>query len=127
MNPMIYVGLEDNRKNAFRKKLMKTMMSVRKSVIRDVYENMLIHLNVSDREIRSSVRTRKLATKRQIVSHILINKYKAKLTEVGRILNRHHATIIYSCDTASDLLVADKIFKTKYNSTINYLKSKGFK
>lgn len=127
MDPMIYIGLKDRSRIAFKSKLMKTITRVRKSFMEEAYEVILNHLDVTDREIRSANRRRKLAVSRQILSHILVHRYKAKVVEVARMLNRHHATIIYSCDTASDLLATDKGFKNKYNATVDRLKSKGFK
>lgn len=127
MDPMIYIGLDEKRRIAFKSRMMKKMSALKRSVIVEAYEALLRHLDVSENELRGAWRIRRLVVRRQIISHILVRRYNATLTEVGRMLKRDHSTIIYSCDVADGFLETDREFKRMYNDAIIYLKSKGFK
>lgn len=107
--------------------MIKKMSALKRSVIVEAYEALLRHLDVSENELRGAWRIRRLVVRRQIISHILVRRYNATLTEVGRMLKRDHSTIIYSCDVADGFLETDRAFKRMYNDAIIYLKSKGFK
>lgn len=127
MDPMIYIGLDEKRRIAFKSRMIKKMSALKRSVIVEAYEALLRHLDVSENELRGAWRIRRLVVRRQIISHILVRRYNATLTEVGRMLKRDHSTIIYSCDVADGFLETDRAFKRMYNDAIIYLKSKGFK
>lgn len=127
MDPMMYAGLDDKRRIAFKSKMIKKMATLKRSVIVEAYEALLKHLYVSDNEVRSTWRVRRLVVRRQIISYILVRRYEATLTEVGRMMKRDHSTILYSCDVAEDLIETDRAFKRMYKESITYLKSKGFK
>lgn len=127
MDPMIYIGLDEKRRIAFKSRMIKKMSALKRSVIVEAYEALLRHLDVSNNELRGTWRIRRLVVRRQIISHILVRRYNATLTEVGRMLKRDHSTILYSCDVADGFLETDRAFKRMYNDAIIYLKSKGFK
>lgn len=127
MDPMIYIGLDEKRRIAFKSRMIKKMSALKRSVIVEAYEALLRHLDVSENELRGAWRIRRLVVRRQIISHILVRRYNATLTEVGRMLKRDHSTILYSCDVADGFLETDREFKRMYNDAIIYLKSKGFK
>lgn len=86
MDPMIYIGLDEKRRIAFKSRMIKKMSALKRSVIVEAYEALLRHLDVSDNELRGTWRIRRLVVRRQIISHILVRRYNATLTEVGRML-----------------------------------------
>lgn len=73
-------------------------------------------LHVTYPELKSQVRERKLTEARQIACKLLRDRAGMTLKAIGDLLgDRHHATVLYSIDTAETLIEQSKIFREKYN------------
>ena len=63
---------------------------------------------VTDQELRSSSRERRLTEPRQAAFYYM-RKYTRKGTqEIGRVFNRDHATVLHACRTVETLMDIDK-------------------
>jgi chromosomal replication initiator protein len=69
-----------------------------------VIEVVARHFGVPVRELRSSSRTARTATPRQIAMYLLRRHCGVSYPEIGRRFNRHHTTVLHS-----DRLVQRKI------------------
>lgn len=74
-------------------------------------------LGVSWSELTSRSRRRNLVDARRIISYIL-TRYLS-LTDVGKIINRDHASVLFVKRSCADLLETDYKFKNQYGQIIS--------
>ena len=72
--------------------------------------NIIFNENIDDSIIVSKIRRRDIAEARIIISNYLLRIKQLRITRVGRLLNRSHATIIYH----KKLVDETPYFKKKY-------------
>ena len=79
-------------------------------------------LQVSREELFSEDRSRPVSDARMICYLLLFNnvKYISK-SQIGRIFNRHHSTIIHGLDQAASLLETDREFQQNYLAATSFL------
>jgi chromosomal replication initiation ATPase DnaA len=73
-------------------------------------------INVPVEEIAGTSKYASLALMRQCIAYILHTKYKYSYQHIGKVLNRHHSTIIHSVRRFRDLLF------TKDDLAVSYFK-----
>lgn len=73
-------------------------------------------------ELKGSSRKRSCVIPRQVVSYILREFFNYGLQQVGDIVKKNHATIIYNVQTVKDLMDFDNIFRVEVNKLVNYAK-----
>ena len=77
------------------------------------------HTDVED--LMSKVRRHELVRVRCMAYNMLYYKYGANLSEIGRLFNRHHATIINGLETHNSLIDTDEGYVSDYGHTENVL------
>lgn len=78
--------------------------------------------NVSQSQIKSPLRSARIALPRQVVMFILRNEFKLKLDEVAFLLKRKdHTTIIHGAAKISGMRARNPIFKDEVNNIIKSL------
>jgi len=75
------------------------------------------HIEIKD--LMSKVRRHELVRVRCMAYNMLYYKYGANLTEIARLFNRHHATIIHGLDTHKSLIDTDEDYVNDYGHTEN--------
>ena len=68
----------------------------RKAEIDSVINKVCIMYEVSKKELFTKTRTRDIVRARNIIHNILNEKYKMSLTEIGRIFEQDHTTVLNS-------------------------------
>lgn len=70
------------------------------------------YFNVSIDDLHSPSRKRNIAQARQIAMYLSRNLTQSSLSVIGEHLGgRNHATVLHACDTVSDLITTDRLFK----------------
>lgn len=66
--------------------------------VENIVNNICRSMKVSKKDLRSPVRTAKLVIARQLICYLIRMEYGflVSVTEIGDMLNRHHATVIFS-------------------------------
>ncbi len=72
--------------------------------------------NVTLTLIQSPLRRRDLAEKRMMLSYFLRNRMGLTYQDIGNLLNRNHASIIYHVRLIEDFISHDVYFKLLHNS-----------
>ena len=75
-----------------------------------------------DIKIKPNSRERSIVFPRQVASYLLKNEAKLSQSEIARILNQSHATVINSLKIIDNYLQTNKKFKEEYNNLIIKLK-----
>jgi|TARA_R110001632_G_scaffold217919_1_gene346796 hypothetical protein len=73
-------------------------------------------------ELKGTSRNRNFVVPRQIISYIFRDYFNYTLKQIGYILKKNHATIIYNVKTVKDLIVFDNSFKVEVNKMLNFAK-----
>ena len=68
----------------------------KKTEIDSVINKVCIMYEVSKKELFTKTRTRDIVRARNIIHNILNEKYKMSLTDIGKIFNQDHTTVLYS-------------------------------
>ena len=68
----------------------------KRSEIDSVINKVCIKYEVSKKELFTKTRTRDIVRSRNIIHNILNEKYKMSLTDIGKIFNQDHTTVLYS-------------------------------
>lgn len=91
---------------------MKNNTAIFETVLKIVCQE----LNVSEAEMKSNARNAPLAEARQIFIKVLEERDDVEYTlaELGAVINRHHATVLHSVTTATNLIRNNKWFRAKY-------------
>lgn len=55
---------------------------------------------------------------RQVAMWYYLNSRKFHFGTIGRMFNRHHATVNYSCKRVDDLIATDKLFRKKVQAAM---------
>ena len=79
------------------------------------------YYRISIEDLRSESRVMKYKTARQVAQDLIRWKAKMPLVKIGKMFNRDHSTIIYSCQTVSDLRRFDKKFDAEYREIESYV------
>jgi chromosomal replication initiator protein len=70
-------------------------------------------------QLMSKSRLRKIADARNTLYFILHKCYKLTCTEVGKMFNKNHATILSGSTKIEGFMRFDKVFRIKINQLIN--------
>ena len=68
----------------------------KKTEIDSVINKVCIMYEISKKELFTKTRTRDIVRARNIIHNILNEKYKMSLTDIGKIFNQDHTTVLYS-------------------------------
>ena len=79
--------------------------------------------NLSVESLLSKTRKHELVRVRCMAYNILYYRYGANLSEIGRLFNRHHATIIHGMETHKSLLTSDETYVSDYGHTESMVQS----
>lgn len=88
------------------------------------YRIMLVvseYYQISVEDLRNDSRLSKYKTARQVAQDLIRWRAKMPLVKIGKMFNRDHSTIIYSCQTVSDLRRFDKKFDAEYKKIESYI------
>ena len=77
------------------------------------------YYNVTLDELMSKSRLRKIADARNTLFYIFHKCYKMTSTEVGKIFNKNHATILSGANKIDGFMRFDKVFRNQINQIIN--------
>lgn len=80
-------------------------------------------LGVTIEEITSKNRKRHLADCRAILGYILIDRFHMSLTHAGKIINRHHSSIIHYKKLVPEAAKYDPTFSSMFNKAIHLHKT----
>ena len=80
-------------------------------------------LNADVNQILSKKKTRDLTEIRHMIMAYLSNSRGVRLTEIAKIFNRDHTTVIHGKKVVSNLCAIDRSFREQYNSLTKYLDS----
>lgn len=72
------------------------------------------HYNITIEQLRNECRRSEFRTARQVAQDLIRYKAKLPLKKIGKIFNRHHTTVIYSCKTIANLRRFYKAFDAEY-------------
>jgi chromosomal replication initiation ATPase DnaA len=89
------------------------------SILSSILDYCLLQTLVSKSDLLDGKQTRRVADARKIYCYLAKQNTKYSLSEIGRFINKDHATVCYSIKTVENLLKIDKIFKNKYSQIIN--------
>ena len=102
MTPLIYAGLDRPFRMAFTNRYQDP-------IVYTVCELM----NVTQEEIASKSRLRKLSVARCLISYFLRRDTSMSLLEIGNVIGgRDHSTVIYQINQYKDLYTTDKHFRS---------------
>lgn len=77
-----------------------------------VEEAVCEYFNISMRDLESPSRKRNIVQARQIAMYLCRKLTAASLSTIGEQMGgKNHATVLHSCDTVSDLIGTDRLFK----------------
>ena len=88
--------------------------------LEDVLVSICDVLNINVKAVKGSSRAREQVEARQIFFYIVkeVIKTKATLNNIGGVVNRDHASVIYGCKMTKDLMYSSPIFKKKVDICI---------
>lgn len=66
---------------------------------------------VTEEELKSRVRKRRIVEARQVCMYLLKKKTKLTLKAIGDLFDRDHTTVMHSDQTVKDLMAIDKEYK----------------
>jgi chromosomal replication initiator protein len=97
---------------------------VKKSITKDLDRGSLIlkvcnFYGITLQELMSKTRLRKIVDARNILYYIFHRCYKLTSTEVGKMFNKNHATILSGANKIEGFIKFDKVFKIQINQFIN--------
>jgi chromosomal replication initiator protein len=72
--------------------------------------------NVTTEQIKSPTRERDVVDARKVCAYLLNKKRNLTTLKVGKILNRHHSSIIYLVKEAENLISIDKEFQERVHN-----------
>ena len=76
-------------------------------------------LDVTEEELMSKSRVRHVADSRAILGYILITYFKLSLTNTGKLLNRHHSSVIHYRKIVPSLAESDPTFNIMLNKGVS--------
>lgn len=81
-----------------------------------IIEAACILANITEDEFKGPCRKREYCEARQIAVKLIRDKCRSLSFDfIGKMIGgRDHSTVIYSIETANDLIISDKYFKKKY-------------
>ncbi len=80
--------------------------------------------NISFEELKSHSRKFEFVRLRAMAFNILYMKHNAKLSEIGRLFQRHHSTIIHGLKTHNTFLETDASYLSDYMLTLAQVEEK---
>jgi chromosomal replication initiator protein len=72
------------------------------------------HYNITVEQLRNECRRSEFKTARQLAQDLIRFKAKLTLKKIGKMFNRHHSTVIYSCQNIANLRRFYKDFDAEY-------------
>ena len=88
------------------------------STLGAILDYVCLETNISKNDILSTNHQRSIVEARQVFCYLAKKNTEYSLTDIGRFINRNHATVIYSIRTVDNLLETDKIFINTYSQII---------
>jgi len=79
------------------------------------------YYRISVEDLRNDSRISKYKTARQVAQDLIRWKAKMPLVKIGKMFNRDHSTIVYSCQTVANLRRFDKNFDAEYKEIESYV------
>ena len=79
--------------------------------------------HVTKTEITRKVRKRYIVDARMCVAYMMRHRLGYGVSEIGRILKKHYATVIHMLKESEALIEVDKHFKNRYEKALNLLES----
>jgi chromosomal replication initiator protein len=79
------------------------------------------YYRISIDDLRGESRLMKYKTARQVAQDLIRWKAKMPLVKIGKMFNRDHSTVVYSCQTVADLRRFDKKFDAEYKEIESYV------
>jgi chromosomal replication initiator protein len=107
----IYTGL--NEQDRFR-----AVFKIRTKNEFEVIDAVCKALNVSKSDLLGKCRVRDLAIARQIAMYLIRKYHGLTLKNIGKLFNKDHSTVIYSCEMVEELNGIDKVFTDKINKVL---------
>lgn len=80
------------------------------------------YFNIERVELSMPTRKRTVVTARQIAMTLIKENTKLPLTQIGKLFNRDHSTVIYAMEAVSDLCETDKKYKAQFNHIQSLIK-----
>ena len=72
------------------------------------------HYKITIDQLRNECRRSEFRTARQVAQDLIRFKAEMPLQKIGKMFNRHHTTVIYSCKTIANLRRFYKDFDAEY-------------
>lgn len=70
------------------------------------------YFNITNEDLMSPSRKRQIVQARQIAMYMSRNLTSSSLSTIGEVIGgKDHATVLHSCNTVSDLMTTDRLFK----------------
>lgn len=88
-----------------------------------IYEYIYKEIGVSEIDLKSSVRGRRLVDGRKIFFALVAHFFRLSLKRMGDLLNRDHATVMHSMKKHADLIETSSEYRQNYNSIFDNLSS----
>jgi chromosomal replication initiator protein len=131
MTPYIYAGLSPKNKMNFKLSTIKKRSEVVKSPELTSEINLLanhiikcaaFYFQVTESDLKGKSRLREITEARHLAIYaIKANCMGSTLIGIGKMFNRHHATILYAIDNVNNLFQTDKKYKSMANEFLNGL------
>lgn len=100
--------------------LVKTTKTPQKDIDKDsIIIKVCNYYDVTLDELMSKSRLRKIADARNTLYYIFHKCYQMTSTEVGKMFNKNHATILSGSNKIEGFMRFDKVFRTQINQLIN--------
>lgn len=78
-------------------------------------------VNVPYHLLQGKSRKREIVAPRQILMRLIKLNFGLNLHEIGRMMNKNHATVIHSINVIENLCDTDQEFKLRYNAIADHL------
>lgn len=108
IHPNLFAGLNEVNQNKYIRSGIEVHPDQLMVLVSDFF-------NENVEEVKSQTRTRNLVNVRQVIMFLLSKNFKVPLKKIGAMVGgRDHSTVIYACNTVSDLLETDKMFNKTF-------------
>lgn len=121
LSEAINLSIKKNVVSENRIQLLKTTSENNLLLSKDILKIVSETLDMSIDIMISKNRTQHIVDARAIYFYLVkkVLKVEISFSDLGMILKRDHATVIYSVNKAEDLIFSDKAFEAKVNKCIN--------
>tara|TARA_R110001632_G_scaffold102278_4_gene210466 strand:+ start:3837 stop:4376 length:540 start_codon:yes stop_codon:yes gene_type:complete len=117
------MGIHNLNTQQGRNEYVDAISKENKSPLNEFLEDYCRLLGVTMEEITSKRRTRHLADCRAILGYILVERFHMPLTHAGKIINRHHSSIIHYKKLVPEAAQYDPTFSSMLDKAIQLRKA----